>query len=350
MLRLGQVAWVLGVNEKTADNAIRALGLPRPLDQDTACALALALRAKHRHGIPLRRGFPLARQAMIRPASRENDPLIRDLRSYLGQVKARVRSPLKSYRPLPRGRPRKDRPAPAVPAALRRSAAVRRAIWWGLDLTLNDAELRQPVRRRLQAASDHARDFSLARGGNQPVSLAAMWEALADGGVRFVVIGGVAANANGSARNTTDLDLCYDAAEDNTARLVVLLNRWHARLRVTREPGVELPFAMDARTFRNAPALTLDTDHGPLDLRPVVAGVGDYAACVAASEIKRVGKVKLRVLSLNALIRAKRAAGRPRDLEHLIELEALRVLKSAGSRGSRGGDLRSGPVGRSGAA
>jgi hypothetical protein len=31
MLRLSQVAWVLGVNEKTADNAIRTLGLPRPL-------------------------------------------------------------------------------------------------------------------------------------------------------------------------------------------------------------------------------------------------------------------------------------------------------------------------------
>ncbi len=335
-MRLGQVAWALGVNEKTADNAIRTLRLSRPLNDETTCALGLALRAKHRHGIPLRRGFPLARRAMLRPNSREKDPLVRELQTYLDEVTARVRSAAQSYRPLPRGRRRKGQRGPVLPAALRRAPAIRRAVWWGLDLTQNQAALRQPARQRLQAASVGARDVHLLQGGTGSVSLATMWEALSDGGVRFVVIGGVAGSAHGSARITADLDLCYDTARDNTDRLVVLLNRWHVRLRVAREPGIELPLVIDARTFRDAPTLTLDTDHGPLDLLPDVAGVGDYEACVAASEVHQIGKVKLRVLSLDALIRAKRAAGRPRDLEHLIELEALRVLKPARSRGPRG--------------
>ncbi len=332
MLRLTQVAWVLGVNEKTADNAIRALGLPRPLDRDTACALALAIRAKHRHGIPLKHGFHLARQAMIRPAPRQNDPLLRDLRAYLRDVKARTHSPNMAYRPLPRGRPRKHGPLSAVPARLRRSAAVRRAIWWGLDLTQNQGALWQTTAQRLRVASEGARSIQLIQGGDGSVDLAAMWEAMVAAEVRFVVIGGVAGIAHGSARLTRDLDLCYDTAADNTDRLVVLLNRWHARLHVAREPGVELPFVIDARTFRDHPILTLDTDHGKLDLLPDVAGVGDYGACVAVSEIQPMGKVKLRVLSLDALIRAKRAAGRPRDLEHLIELEALRALRSGRPR------------------
>lgn len=335
MLRLAQVAWVLGVNEKTADNAIRALGLRRPLDQETACALALAIRAKHRYGIPLKHGFPLARQAMICPASQQNDPLLRDLRSYLRDVKARTRSPVMSYQRESRGRPRKDQPSLGLPPRLRRHVAIRRAIGWGLDLTLNLSDLGQPVARRLQSVSDAAHGSYILRRGSGSVSLESIWEGLTAAGVRFVVIGGVAGTAHGSARLTADLDVCYDTASDNIDLLVKFLKRCHARLRVAREPGVELPFVIDHRTFRDSPVLTLDTDLGQLDLLSVVAGVGDYAACVAASEMHRIGKVKLRVLSLDALIRAKRAAGRPRDLEHLIELEALRALRSGTSRGSR---------------
>jgi len=51
-MRLGQAAAALWVNEKTLDNAIRILGLPRPLDEDTVRALGLAFRAKYRYGIP----------------------------------------------------------------------------------------------------------------------------------------------------------------------------------------------------------------------------------------------------------------------------------------------------------
>ncbi len=94
---------------------------------------------------------------------------------------------------------------------------------------------------------------------------------------------------------------------------------------------------IDARTLRDGATLTLTTDHGRLDLLPVVAGIGDYAACMGASEVNPVGPVGLRVLTLDALITAKRAAGRLRDLEHIIELEALRVLKkeAAGTPAAR---------------
>lgn len=76
-----------------------------------------------------------------------------------------------------------------------------------------------------------------------------------------------------------------------------------------------------------APTLTLETTEGRLDLLDTVAGVGDYAACRAASELIDLtinGKrVRFRALALEALIRAKRAAGRRKDLDHLIELEAI---------------------------
>lgn len=44
---------------------------------------------------------------------------------------------------------------------------------------------------------------------------AALLSALADGGVRFIVIGGLAAIVHGAARTTVDLDIVYERSDDN---------------------------------------------------------------------------------------------------------------------------------------
>jgi predicted nucleotidyltransferase len=153
--------------------------------------------------------------------------------------------------------------------------------------------------------------------------------ALVAAGIRFVVIGGVAATVQGSARLTNDIDICYDTAPDNIARLVELLTRWKAYLR-----GVErgLPFVLDARTFRTTPIMTLTTEVGDIDVLDQVPGVGDYPAALKASEIVEIGNVEFRSLTLEALIASKRAVRRPKDLEQLIELEALLVLRRQADR------------------
>ena len=148
--------------------------------------------------------------------------------------------------------------------------------------------------------------------------------ALVAAGVRFVVIGGVAATIQGSARLTNDIDICYDTSPDNVDRLVRLLTRWKAYLR-----GVErgLPFILDARAFRTTPIMTLSTTMGDIDVLDVVPGVGDYKAVVRQSEAVDIGDVEFRSLTLEALIASKKAVRRPKDVEQLIELEALLALR-----------------------
>src|SRR3989337_3700762 len=148
-MRLGQVASALGVNEKTADNAIRTLGLRRPLEEDTVRALGLALRAKYRYGVPLKRAFPAVREALIRPELRKKDGVLRQVFSYLPEVNREIRSAIKYDKPLPRGPGWRDPYHPEVPARYRRHPAVRRAIAWGLDLSLNFAALDQEPGTRL---------------------------------------------------------------------------------------------------------------------------------------------------------------------------------------------------------
>jgi len=156
------------------------------------------------------------------------------------------------------------------------------------------------------------------------VSFASMLGGLVASNVHFVVVGGLAAAAHGSSRVTNDLDICYDALDgDNLVSLAGVLAGWKAYPR-----GVEtgLPFMMDDRTLRGAPILTLTTTEGDIDVLDRIAGVGPYADVRKHSEKVSALGVSFRVLDLPSLIKAKRAAGRPRDFEHLPELEALLAL------------------------
>jgi hypothetical protein len=142
--------------------------------------------------------------------------------------------------------------------------------------------------------------------------------------VRFVVIGGVAAGLHGAGRATFDLDICYDPSEENRERLARVLAGWDAYLRGV-EPG--LPFTMDARQLLITPVMTLTTSTGDLDVMDRVAGVGEFAAVLAQSVETRVGTVSFRILDLPALVAAKRASARPKDLDQLPELEALLAVR-----------------------
>ncbi len=148
--------------------------------------------------------------------------------------------------------------------------------------------------------------------------------------IAFVIVGGVAATAHGSAMVTLDLDICYARDEDNLKRLVATLTPLHPRLRGAPEG---LPFVWDERTLRQGLNFTLATDWGDLDLLGEIAGVGDYQHVRAMSVRTGILGVSCAVLSLPALITAKRAAGRPRDLQALPELEALLEASSAGEAG-----------------
>ena len=106
--------------------------------------------------------------------------------------------------------------------------------------------------------------------------------------------------------------------------LAALLGRWNAYPR-----GVEvgLPFIMDARTMRAVPFLTIATREGDLDVMDRIDSVGDYASVAAHSERVDALGIEFPILDLPTLIRARKAAGRAKDREAVLELEVLRELR-----------------------
>jgi hypothetical protein len=146
---------------------------------------------------------------------------------------------------------------------------------------------------------------------------------LADGGVEFVIVGGIAGSIHGSTQATFDLDLCYARDDENLARLAESLSPFHPQL---RGAPAGLPFIWDVETLRRGLNFTLRTDLGDLDLLGETLGVGSFEQARAASITVRLFGVECLVLSLDGLIAAKQAAGRPKDMLVLPELMALREL------------------------
>jgi hypothetical protein len=159
----------------------------------------------------------------------------------------------------------------------------------------------------------------------QPTDYATLIAALAKGAVDFIVIGGLAANAHGSPRFTADVDVVYDRSDDNLDRLVRALRPLTPYLRGAPSG---LPFDWSTGTLKRGLNFTLTLSAGSLDLLGEIVGGGGYHDLLAHSTVMRIFGRDVRVLDLDALIRAKRAAGRPKDFEALAELELLRELGS----------------------
>ena len=147
---------------------------------------------------------------------------------------------------------------------------------------------------------------------------------VADFQIDCVLIGGVAATVHGCSIPTQDLDICYSRERQNLTRVVDALRSVNASLRGAPK---DIAFILDEETLQHGLNFTFDTQVGKFDLLGEVRGVGVYADCIASSDEAEIFGCRYRVLSLERLIDAKRAAGRPKDLVVLAELEAILEYK-----------------------
>ena len=152
-------------------------------------------------------------------------------------------------------------------------------------------------------------------------------ERLVNRGVDFVIVGGFAGVVHGCTYVTQDIDICCDFSPANLLALQRALVDLEPVHRMTpQRKKLELTEETCAQ-FKN---LYLDTKEGQLDCLSVIDGLGDYSQAKQESERIEVEGTKMRVLSLEALVRTQRAMNRPRDKEAVSQLEAIRELRKRG--------------------
>jgi hypothetical protein len=144
---------------------------------------------------------------------------------------------------------------------------------------------------------------------------------LNDSGVEFVVVGGLAGVAHGSALVTEDVDVCAPLNRQNLGRILTALGDVNPRFRTTPNRP---PLPRDPSCLVGYKNLYLITDLGQIDFLSEITGVGDYGQ-VSRHTIKMdLAGVPCQVLDLDTLIQSKTALGRAKDLRAAMELDALR--------------------------
>lgn len=150
-----------------------------------------------------------------------------------------------------------------------------------------------------------------------------LFNALHNGRVECIIVGGVAATVHGSSRLTQDIDICYSRTSTNLERIVRALRPLKP---YPRGAPRGLPFEWSPATLKAGLNFTLTTTAGDIDLLGEVTGGGTYDDLIDHTIDVTLFGHRTKCLNLEWLIATKRAAGRPRDLEAIAELEALRDL------------------------
>jgi transcriptional regulator with XRE-family HTH domain len=206
----------------------------------------------------------------------------------------------------------------------------------GIDLSLNEENLRLSATGRLQRGLGFADMVRRNRGGENPDAATRRYMAKTDlgedlelhpllgslvrHGVDFVVVGGVAGWIHGSAYPTYDLDVAYARDRGNLERLASALVDVRARW---RGGPPDLPIQLDAAMLHNGTNFTFETPFGRFDVLGELSGVRDYEELRREARIESYDGLDIRVASIDHLIAMKRAAGRTKDKLMVLEYVAI---------------------------
>jgi hypothetical protein len=153
-----------------------------------------------------------------------------------------------------------------------------------------------------------------------------MLSALAEGGVRFILIGGMAAVLHGDVGVTVDIDVVPERTDQNLERLAEALRHLGARIRTEAEPD-GLAFDCSAQFFGNLPPdaiVNMTTDAGDLDVTFCPSGTSGFSDLKRdAIDIEAADRLHILVASLADVVRSKEAAGREKDRLALPRLRRL---------------------------
>jgi predicted nucleotidyltransferase len=134
--------------------------------------------------------------------------------------------------------------------------------------------------------------------------------ALHDGGVEFILVGGLAAAVNGAPVNTFDIDVVHSRDAGNVARLLPVLEALDAVFRMQPERQLK----PNASHLASAGHLNLMTRYGPLDLLGTIGRNLGYQELFPRSvELDVAEGLRIRVLDLETLIAIKEELGGEKD-------------------------------------
>lgn len=145
---------------------------------------------------------------------------------------------------------------------------------------------------------------------------------LLDSDVDFVLIGGFATLVHGSTLVTQDLDICAAITDSQVAKLRESLKKLHPRHRMN--PAFKPSFLEYPKDIQGLNNIYLETDLGVLDILSEAQPAGSFEEIKSrATNISLYGRA-CKVISIDDLILIKSSMKRPKDIQAVQELQAIR--------------------------
>ncbi|HEX5610250.1 MAG TPA: hypothetical protein VFX45_09175 [Solirubrobacterales bacterium] len=167
----------------------------------------------------------------------------------------------------------------------------------------------------------------LGKEVDRPLDLGELIDTLARHGVDYVVIGGVATQVHGHRRTTMDLDLTPDPSPENLRRLGAALAELDARPRDSGSEKAEIPVGDPERLAIAAIVPPLLTRHGQIHILKEPKGARGFDEMRERALVVDLDGNEVAIVSLDDLIRMKRAVGRPADLDDIAALTEVERQK-----------------------
>jgi hypothetical protein len=200
----------------------------------------------------------------------------------------------------------------------------RAACEYGFDMSLVEDALNKSPEERIEAHQRMLNMILMLEGGQNPrgaESSGSLLKCLKEHEVEFVIIGGVCGVLHGLPMVTFDLDICCPFSIESLRRIADAVKHLHPCHRLTAN---KLPLELTDDMGSRLKNLYLQTDMGMLDCLSEVAGIGDYQQVLKRSIPHNTSYGEFRILSIEALIAAKEAVGRERDITAVKFLRAIK--------------------------
>lgn len=170
-------------------------------------------------------------------------------------------------------------------------------------------------------------------GSARPFDAGGLITALARHGVEYLVIGGVAIQMHGHRRTTMDLDVVPEPSQENLARLGAVLAELEARPREAGPGEAEIPVGDPERLAIAAIVPPLMTRHGQIHILKEPKGAHGFEEMRERALVVEIDGAEVAIVSLDDLIRMKKAAGRPADLDDVAALTEIEKQRRGGPHG-----------------
>jgi len=154
------------------------------------------------------------------------------------------------------------------------------------------------------------------RNPSLPADFVDLLAAFADADVRYLVVGGYAVGFHDRPRTTKDLDLFLDADRENMRRACDALRMF----------GVPESIVVDLEAATPEEIVWLGVPPLRVDFLQAMKGAS-FGDAWDRRVVAEWDGVSVNIVSLDDLIEAKRAAGRPQDLVDMQNLERTRLLR-----------------------